>query len=86
MTQKARLGGSNRLSLLNRSLGQTKKQRLRPQGGPLLATDSPQLRSDAEQALALVAGASAAGPLRHPEAADSLDLGVRGFDFIGQKF
>lgn len=46
----------------------------------------PQLRSHAERVIALVAEARAAGPLRHPEVADALDLGARRFDFIGQKF
>lgn len=56
------------------------------QAADSLRPDLPQWRLDAERVITLVAQARAAGPLRHPEVVDALDLGARRMDFIGQKF
>ena len=47
---------------------------------------SAEVRLDAERALTLLAHARAAGPLRHPEALDAMDLGARRMDFLVLKF
>ena len=44
------------------------------------------LRLHAERAIALLAQARAAGPLRESDAIDAIELGARRLDFIGQKF
>lgn len=58
--------------------GQQIAAKLRPAGA--------QVRLDAERALTLIAQARAAGPLRHSEALDALDLGARRIDFLVFKF
>lgn len=43
---------------------------------------SAEVRLDAERALTLIARARAAGPLRHKEAIDAMELGARRIDFL----
>lgn len=47
---------------------------------------SVKVRLDAERALTLLAQARAAGPLRHEEALEAMDLGARRIDFLALKF
>lgn len=60
-----------------------------PQGQEIAAKMLPvsaEVRLDAERALTLLAQAKAAGPLRHPEALDAMDLGARRIDFLAFQF
>ena len=47
---------------------------------------SAEIRLDAERALTLIAQARAAGPLRHTEALDAMELGARRIDFLAFHF
>jgi hexosaminidase len=47
---------------------------------------SAEVRLDAERALTLLAQVRAAGPLRHEQALDAMDLGARRIDFLALKF
>lgn len=47
---------------------------------------SAEVRLDAERALTLIAQAEAAGPLRHPDAVEAMDLGARRIDFLAFQF
>jgi hexosaminidase len=60
-----------------------------PEGQGMAAEMRPlisPLRLHAERAIALLAQARSAGPLRETEAIDAIELGARRLDFIGQKF